>query len=237
MASIGGPNIVKDGLILHLDAANPKSYPGSGNTIYNLADSENFPSMYLYGDVSYGNISNGVVSLSGLGNNTSFGCFLRGLGNLASTVNNSFTSEGWIKRSSNTDCEIFSYRETHVRLSFCIEDSNIVFYQREDFSPYTVRYTSVSVINNLNKWDYYSLVKNGSSFKFYKNGILIGETIFSISENIVSSGAYHTGIAWSDDDYMSNGVNGYIGPLRHYTRPLSDSEILQNFNATKSRFL
>lgn len=31
MAIYGGPDIVTDGLVLHLDAANSKSYGGSGN--------------------------------------------------------------------------------------------------------------------------------------------------------------------------------------------------------------
>ena len=37
MSIYGGPDIETDGLVLHLDAANRKSYPGSGNTWYNLA--------------------------------------------------------------------------------------------------------------------------------------------------------------------------------------------------------
>ena len=32
MASAAGPNIITDGLVLHLDAANTNSYPGSGTT-------------------------------------------------------------------------------------------------------------------------------------------------------------------------------------------------------------
>jgi hypothetical protein len=32
-----GPRIVRDGLILSLDAADPNSYPGSGNTWYDLS--------------------------------------------------------------------------------------------------------------------------------------------------------------------------------------------------------
>jgi 3-deoxy-D-arabino-heptulosonate 7-phosphate (DAHP) synthase class II len=28
MAYVVGPNLVRDGLVLYLDAANPKSYPG-----------------------------------------------------------------------------------------------------------------------------------------------------------------------------------------------------------------
>jgi hypothetical protein len=31
------PQIVRDGLVLYLDAANPKSYPGSGTNVNNLS--------------------------------------------------------------------------------------------------------------------------------------------------------------------------------------------------------
>ena len=31
------PNIVRDGLVLYFDAANTRSYSGSGNTVYNMA--------------------------------------------------------------------------------------------------------------------------------------------------------------------------------------------------------
>jgi hypothetical protein len=41
MAVIGGPDVVTDGLVLCLDAANPKSYPGSG-TAWNDLSGNNF---------------------------------------------------------------------------------------------------------------------------------------------------------------------------------------------------
>lgn len=37
MATLGGPNIIRDGLVLYLDAANPKSYPGTGTTWYDIS--------------------------------------------------------------------------------------------------------------------------------------------------------------------------------------------------------
>ena len=37
MGIFRGPNIVRDGLVLQLDAANPKSYPGTGTTWYDLS--------------------------------------------------------------------------------------------------------------------------------------------------------------------------------------------------------
>lgn len=36
-----GPKIITDGLVLYLDAANPKSYPGTGSNWYDLSDNDN----------------------------------------------------------------------------------------------------------------------------------------------------------------------------------------------------
>jgi len=37
MGVFAGPNVVEDGLMLYLDAADPKSYPGSGTTWFDLS--------------------------------------------------------------------------------------------------------------------------------------------------------------------------------------------------------
>jgi hypothetical protein len=55
-----GPNIVKDRLILSLDAANDKSYPGSGNIWYDLSGGGY--NSTLYNGVSFGEVL-GVKSL------------------------------------------------------------------------------------------------------------------------------------------------------------------------------
>ena len=41
MSSKGGPDINENGLVLHLDAANNKSYPGSGTTWTDLSGNDN----------------------------------------------------------------------------------------------------------------------------------------------------------------------------------------------------
>ena len=41
MSIYGGPEIVTDGLVLHLDAANSKSYPGTGTSWFDLSGSNN----------------------------------------------------------------------------------------------------------------------------------------------------------------------------------------------------
>lgn len=229
------PSIIADGLVLHLDAANMKSYPGSGNTVLNLVSQTVYPSVSLFGDTSLGSISNGVVNLSGLSNNSSSGVILRGTGSLGDTINNDFTSIGWLYRTSSKSGEVLSYREVSVRCAFDVVDNALIFYQRESISPFTIRSTFVSVNNSLNTWYCFALTKAGSTWSFYRNGSLIGANTFTMTETITGT-AFHIGGAWSDDDFLSNCMDGSVGPVMHYTRALTSQEITQNFNAIRSRY-
>ena len=235
MAVQYSPGIVTDGLVLHFDAANPKSYPGSGTTVFNLVSSNVYPSMSLFGNTAYGNISNNVINISGESNNTSNGVILRGVGNLGNTVNNNFTSIGWLYRTSSKSGEVLSYREANFRCAFDIENNSMIFYQRESVTPFTTRSTSVSITNNLNTCYCFALIKNENFWSFYRNGILVGTNEFTMTETIVGN-FFHVGGAWSDDDFLSNCMNGSIGPIMHYTKALSPQEIQQNFNALRGRF-
>lgn len=62
MAVNAGPNIVEDGLVLSLDAGNPKSYPGTGNIWYDVSGQNNNFTIDANG-FSYN--SNGYFSLVG----------------------------------------------------------------------------------------------------------------------------------------------------------------------------
>ena len=61
MSLIHNANVVRDGLVLYLDAANPKSYPGSGTTWYDL--SGNSKNGALTNGPTYNLLNNGVLFL------------------------------------------------------------------------------------------------------------------------------------------------------------------------------
>lgn len=46
MALVYNNSVVRDGLVLHLDAANPKSYPGAGSVWYDLSGRKNNATLY-----------------------------------------------------------------------------------------------------------------------------------------------------------------------------------------------
>ena len=252
MAYHNNPRIVTDGLLLCYDMNNPRCYPGTGTTIYNLADSTNYPSMYPHTSdsanlayIDFVTTNPGYVELT-KGTTASVnteGNFLRGTGGIRGTLDSNFTTMGWMLRTSNSKATILSYRHDGRRLEFIVTSSTMEFRQRQTVSPYTTNTTSVNVTNSLNVWDHYALVKIGigaqatSSWKFYKNGSLLATNSFAMDETMSSGGSYyHIGAAWSDDDYIVNAMGGYIGPVYHYTTSLSDAQVLQNYNALKARF-
>ena len=234
------PKIVTDGLVLCFDAADPKSYSGSGNTLYNRADSSTYPSVILTGDTSnYGSIGNGYVTLGGSGNADSSGVYLNGSGDLSSTTNNDFTTCGWMYRFSgysDNSHEIMTYRRTYYRLDFSVADGYMFFKQRRVVSPYDTNSTSTSITNARDVWDYFSVVKTSNQISFFKNGLLVAANSFTFTETIATTNNFSIGLSWSDDDYLGRALNGRIGPTHHYNRALTSEEIAQNYNALKSRF-
>ena len=75
MSNLYGPRIVTDGLVLHLDAGNSKSYPGSGSTWYDLSGNGNNytidASGFAYNSSGYFSMANGGISKVGTMNTTS----------------------------------------------------------------------------------------------------------------------------------------------------------------------
>lgn len=57
------PEVIKTGLILHLDASNPASYPGSGATWFDISGNNNHVS--LTGSPSFVTNGGGAISFNG----------------------------------------------------------------------------------------------------------------------------------------------------------------------------
>lgn len=65
MAVSGGPNIVDDGLIYYLDAANPQSFVSGSTMVYNLLNPTDTGS--LIGTARYGNDRLGAIQIPSAG--------------------------------------------------------------------------------------------------------------------------------------------------------------------------
>jgi hypothetical protein len=83
------------------------------------------------------------------------------------------------------------------------------------------------------KWVYVAQTMSNSTkeLKTYVNGVLVNTTTFTGTP--VSGGGILIGRGFFGGSYN---YNGYVGNVLMYNRALSASEVLQNYNASKSRF-
>jgi hypothetical protein len=72
-----------------------------------------------------------------------------------------------------------------------------------------------------------------STVILYKNGYQVGSTATSVSTIVGSS---FKGVIGDEDASITTPFKGNISNLQIYNRDLSATEVLQNYNATKSRF-
>jgi len=217
-----GPNIITNGLVLALDAANNKSYV-SGSTIWRD----------LSGNNNSGSLTNGPTFNSANGGSIVFD----GTNDRVDISHNSlynFTTGLTISCWYKTTVGINSYITTKSNDSFylCVGPTGTTANKMSFFLNGTSGGWLQSIANaNTGTWIYVSATWTGGVSYIYLNGIL------DISAS--RPGTLQTGTSTLNLAYRLDGnsyLNGSIANFQLYNRALSASEVLQNYNATKARF-
>jgi len=228
-----GPDTVTDGLVLALDAANHKSYPGSGTTWYDLsgygnhATLKNASQFNPIGYFQYG--GNGVDDESSV-----------------STVEvNTNSSEGntieqWIwsdERDGNGNMPFTWWNQSWDLWAygnhFGINNGSSLVYGITGADDILIGKWNHVVTFFPNNW--YTRYQDA---KMWINGVsqIMAQRQGSFSNKSLSP-SQTVGIGGG---YTSGGDNfnwdGKIATTRIYAKELSYSEVLKNYNATKSRF-
>jgi hypothetical protein len=223
-----GPQIVTDGLVLCLDAASTKSYPGSGSTWYDLSGNGN--NCTLFNSPSFLNDNRGCLDFDGSNDYVSVSPT-----SINSNITNSITLNCWVKVNSTSYQVIGGGQDntgTRYTMSFnCNESlSNTYGFDLEATSG-QVRLASSSNSLVLNTWVNLIGTYDGSTAKFYLNSSLV-DTDTGTSGNIVD----FDNIIFGRDISSGRYLNGNIAQVSIYNRTLSTNEVRQNFNATRGRF-
>ena len=218
MGTVYSPNVVRDGCVLHLDAANPKSYPGTGTTWFDLSGNANDGTLintptYANGIMSFDGVGDyiEVLAVPGTGNSTSsltWECYVKPATTAGDIIN--MTRGGW------NMCPIWSSSQT--------------FKGR-------VWGTSAITSDTFILGNYYHLVvvrdyaTNTNSF--YMNSELQGVSIGAYS---ASNGDNDHKIARQGNQATNTYFQGDIPIARVYNRALSAQEVAQNFEAMRGRY-
>jgi len=226
MAFSRGPKIVTDGLVLALDAANPRSYPGSGTTWTDLS-----------GNGNTGTLNNGPTFNSANGGSISFD----GTNDYASTTALSLSSpstitvECMVKFSGTLDSndrKIMHYDKTGTtnavfQLRKGTTNSRLMYQHHDGTSWYTL--SDDDAIES-DTWAHFLATHSGTTVVMYKNGAQSANATMSTLD---WTNANNVIIGWrTSAEYWK----GDIAFLKLYTRALTPTEVLQNYNATRSRF-
>jgi len=216
------PRIIRDGLVLNLDAGNASSYPGTGTTWYDLSGNSN--NIVFSATPNY-NSSNGGFFQSFNGSNTVSST-------LATTFNHSsFTIEWWINPSNSSCCnnQITLNGTNWTDFGVHLYSNNQIYIGSNTSERFLTNSNTVSI----GSWQCYTYTfENGASSataKFYKNGVLLNSaTNWSNNNNIISSIQLGLG--------GGNSINGSLGPIKIYNNALNPNQVQRNYNALKSRF-
>lgn len=236
----GGGNIVADGLVLYLDAANTKSYLGSGTAWTDLSKVGNNGT--LTNGPTFNSTNGGNIVFDGT--NDYIDC---GNSNSLKFVNgDSFTISSWVKPISPMPTTVSAIAQhggtPGSATGFILYLTNSGFV---DFAKSNVANTGQNVTTTpfqFNLWNNIvcTILYSGSSgqIQFYINGVLKA-TYNGWSANPLLSdyvNSLYVGRSSVDSFFSFTPFYGNIANVSIYNKRLSDQEVLQNYNVTKSRF-
>ena len=219
-------NIVRNGLVLHLDAGSASSYPGTGITVTNIG-SVSAQGATLLNGVSYGNANKGYFITDG-SNDTIQGPNLTNI-MLGST---SATMQAWFFPSAlpNTYNTVIDVSGRNMSLWIGPNGSGQFYGWGGGFSDlYGTNFSWQS-----SSWQMVTMVTSSTSSSI----VNLIKNNFEITQSLATFGTSFTGVIELGGNPSGGGVNfnGRYGILLIYNRSLSNSEITQNYNALKNRY-
>ena len=237
------PTVATNGLILNLDATNNESYPGIGNSWFNLTGTQSMATL-VNGPI-FATANDGSIRFDGVNDYSSIPV------NLSSY--SQITIEVWYKVNNNSSGIIFEHSSNWnnnsgalglaVNASGCVYDATYMHTNHKDGSD-ARNYLFTSGASWSCHVNVFSRVADPTGRLAYVNGQLVP----FVSTNSCGGGGWSTSTAtgnWTafrnDSMFLMSRsgqsfLNGNIGAIRIYGRKLTANEILQNYNVTKSKF-
>jgi hypothetical protein len=221
MALQHSPSIVNNGLVFCPDAANPRSYPGTGTIWYDAS-----------GNGNTGTLTNGPVYTSGINGYFTFD----GVDDLATfpsttstNISTTLTASVWVYYISGNGRIFQKDGPPHTR---CWEIGGYAGQFRMEMwhsnGTATIGYGNSLTVNG---WTHLSLVFNGTDILMYQNNSLITTVNFPGDIRTDTATPLYLGGYWSGEF-----LNGRISNAQLYNRALSTAELTQNFNALRGRY-
>jgi type IV pilus assembly protein PilA len=231
-------NIVTDGLVLHLDAGNLASYPGTGNTWFDLSGQHNHltwslpsPTYTTYNNVPIISTTNTYTSPRSVKSNSYNGM---------RTGNSSYSVSSFFKPNLLSSSKIL--------LSFGPADNSC---GGQTIHPIAIGSAgkfvggscgglgtwnnSSGVIPTTDKFWNITTTYNETIENVYINGVL-EKSASSFLNNTPVNTSNIISLGWIRNDGASFSMDASIGNILIYNKALTPEEIQQNYNVSRGRF-
>jgi len=213
-------SIVTDGLVFYVDAGNGDSYPGSGTAWSDLVGSNNGT---LTNGPTYSSDNGGSIVFDGVDDKV-LTPFNDALGD--------FTACAWFKKDSSINTYERIFDKNYISGFWVGRNSNNQNSWgggvRESSSPFG-RYVTLSE----GDWHYIVSRRNGSTHTILGDGIT-NTVSGTVPTALISTNSLRLACS---DQAAGDEFGGNLAIAKVYNRALSDSEVLQNYNALKNRFI
>ena len=230
-----GPNIVTDGLVLALDAANRKSYPGSGTTWYDLSGNGNNGTLTNGPTFNQGN--GGYWEFDGTNDYINFG-------NVVNLGTSDFTLSVWVyipSGTANTYRAILNKKganAAHAGYGIYYNTGQQKFlWSTANGTTASERFTSNTFADIEDTWAHVVMVRQSGATNnghYYVNGVY--QSLASAGAILNVDSSTNLSLAVAGSTYTPYCFQGNIANAKIYNRALSAEEIGQNYNAQKQKF-
>ena len=229
-----GFNVVTNGLIVHLDAAIPTSWPGSGTTWYDLSGNGlNATPIYYITTLPYFDISSYSFAFQ-------YPLSQRPmvLSNIAAVKTPSFSCEAWVKQTAyNANDQYWNQLfggEEYLKNGFrcgVTGAGRVVFWTDQSGGNFALQSNITTTLNT-----FYHLVITydlpSQTANMYINGVNVGtvrNAVYNVP-TLTSQFGIGGGVGGTYDQI------GNIATFKMYNRAISQQEASDNFTATRNRF-
>ena len=220
MALAYNPTIVSSGLVVAYDPANPKCYPGSGVTFYDLSGNNN------HGTLTNGpTISNNLAKYTVFDGSNDYIVSANNTG-IAVTSPRTIMAWAWMGNVASSVIARIGASADNQAYEMQVWSSKLIMHRYAGAPSHVESTSSVK----LNRWYHFAISYDGSNVKFYIDGAYDG--VSSLSLNTANAPLYVGSPVWGGNGHM----NGNVSQTLLYNRELSATEINQNYNATKGRY-
>jgi hypothetical protein len=243
--SSGQEDIVKDGLVLWLDAGDRTSYPGGGTVWRDLTPNANNGTLTNGPTFNSGN--GGSIVLDGVNDYIQLNT-LTALPNLQ--TGDSITIGCWIRKTSTSSWQpiitkidssnwiLRNYELTFSGSGLNAPLNSISFFYRNAGNTTWNGFSTTATFTD-SQWHYFVFtykMSTASSAKMYVDGTSLSALWRDGTGNDEPSTTSTALRIGTTDPSFSEWLGGNISNVQIYNRALSANEVSQNFNATRARF-